>query len=231
MIRAVTTIQSCYRGFKTRKHMQSQTTIIERSSSTKLVKMDNVEDIDVLRAVTAIQSCYRGFKTRKSLKKTTAADDIFVDGLDVIRAVTKIQSCYRGFKTRRQLIVNEKTTLMPPFEGTQHTGEFHDSIPLPLLDVKNLKLSEDANNQLKNYLYKDKVEFSAAGSSSQSNSNFKLSPFVHLEINPQFGQIIGSFLVQQDPLFDFEQSSEKGVVIEEISNNLDEGSSSESNKK
>ena len=79
-------IQSCYRGFKTRKQVESK----KQKAS------------DVLYAAMKIQKAFRRYKARKTQKEIEAGlPDI--GSKDVQEATLKIQSCYRGFKTRKQV--------------------------------------------------------------------------------------------------------------------------------
>merc|ERR1712223_238800 len=79
-------IQSCYRGFKTRKQVENK----KQKAS------------DVLFAAMKIQKAFRSYKARTTQKEIEAGlPDI--GSKDVQEATLKIQSCYRGFKTRKQV--------------------------------------------------------------------------------------------------------------------------------
>merc|ERR1712062_578866 len=79
-------IQSCYRGFKTRKQVENK----KQKAS------------DVLFAAMKIQKAFRQYKKRK-IQREIEADLPDIGSKDVQEATLKIQSCYRGFKTRKQV--------------------------------------------------------------------------------------------------------------------------------
>merc|ERR1712062_635521 len=79
-------IQSCYRGFKTRKQVENK----KQKAS------------DVLFAAMKIQKAFRKYKERK-IQKEIEANLPDIGRKDVQEATLKIQSCYRGFKTRKQV--------------------------------------------------------------------------------------------------------------------------------
>merc|ERR1711874_349194 len=78
-------IQSCYRGFKTRKQAENK----KQKAS------------DVLFAAMKIQKAFREYKKRK-IQREIEAGLPDIGSKDVQEATLKIQSCYRGFKTRKQ---------------------------------------------------------------------------------------------------------------------------------
>merc|ERR1712083_638078 len=71
-------IQSCYRGFKTRKQVENK----KQKAS------------DVLFAAMKIQKAFREYKARKN-QKDIEADLPDIGSKDVQEATLKIQSCYR----------------------------------------------------------------------------------------------------------------------------------------
>merc|ERR1712045_1098524 len=79
-------IQSCYRGFKTRKQVENK----KQKAS------------DVLFAAMKIQKAFRKYKERK-IQKEIEADLPDIGRKDVQEATLKIQSCYRGFRTQKQV--------------------------------------------------------------------------------------------------------------------------------
>ncbi|XP_011306726.1 uncharacterized protein [Fopius arisanus] len=114
-------------------------------------------------AATKIQAGVRGFLTRRRLQRMhhlnstlngvpSIQDSIVIDerpleslGVperDLEEAATTIQSNFRGYKARKRLRredAMQRTTISMERafgeEGLRHTGEFHDCIPLPLLDT------------------------------------------------------------------------------------------------
>merc|ERR1712130_299505 len=84
-------IQSCYRGFKTRKQVENKK---QRAS-------------DVLFSAMKIQRAFRRYKSRK-IQKDIEAGLPDIGSKDVQEATLKIQSCYRGFKTRKQLEIKKQ---------------------------------------------------------------------------------------------------------------------------
>nr|XP_046491016.1 titin [Neodiprion pinetum] len=111
---AATKIQAGVRGFLTRRRLQSAQ---RRSSTLDSVPsiqdsvaadaphpLEPIEEVGLAQAATTIQSGYRGYKARQRLRREDA----------VQKTTLSVESAFSG-------------------NGLQHTGEFHDCIPLPVI--------------------------------------------------------------------------------------------------
>ncbi|XP_015587528.1 titin [Cephus cinctus] len=117
---AATKIQAGVRGFLTRRRLQSaqkrSSTLdsvpsIQDSFAVDTAYLSPIEEVGLANAATTIQSNYRGYKARQRLRREDAVQKMT---LSMENAFTE--------------------------NGLQHTGEFHDCIPLPVFDDLGLML-------------------------------------------------------------------------------------------
>ncbi|XP_046750979.1 uncharacterized protein LOC124414105 [Diprion similis] len=127
---AATKIQAGVRGFLTRRRLQSaqrrSSTLdsvpsIQDSVAADAPHLEPIEEVGLAQAATTIQSGYRGYKARQRLRREDA----------VQKTTLSVEGAFSG-------------------NGLQHTGEFHDCLPLPVIvgDLKPIdKLSAGRQRQ------------------------------------------------------------------------------------
>lgn len=91
----------------------------------------------------------RTFFFFKSVKQADASHLEPIEEVGLAQAATTIQSNYRGYKARQRLhredaVQKNTMSVENAFSGNglQHTGEFHDCIPLPLLHLEDIETRE-----------------------------------------------------------------------------------------